>query len=245
MRDKPAEYRFRIDAWTPETLPMARLVKYLDELVTLFGNDEHVHFKAVRKGSAAPALCVDWEARPKVDGRLALANSPSPPDDIREATLRINKLLREDNASAYLRTPEGAKVIAFPGRTLTTVDEVTVSEQGEIDGMVVRVGGKDQSAHVTLELAKGSWANCTVSREVAKALGPYLYGEPVRMFGRGRWRRDVDGHWLLEHFNGERFEALGSETLGEALLDLAAVRNNRWNELDDPLAELKKLRKGG
>jgi hypothetical protein len=65
------------------------------------------------------------------------------------------------------------------------------------------------------------------------------------MFGRGRWRRDVDGHWLLEHFNGERFEALGSETLGEALLDLAAVRNNRWNELDDPLAELKKLRKGG
>ena len=45
------EYEFHIDAFTPATIPMARLALYLTELAALFGHTESVHFEKVKKGS--------------------------------------------------------------------------------------------------------------------------------------------------------------------------------------------------
>jgi hypothetical protein len=43
----PVEYVFRIDAFTPDTLPMARLAEYLSALAKLLGHQEHTHFVRV------------------------------------------------------------------------------------------------------------------------------------------------------------------------------------------------------
>jgi hypothetical protein len=37
-----AEYRFRIDAFTPETMPMARLAEYMSQLAQLLGEPTYV-----------------------------------------------------------------------------------------------------------------------------------------------------------------------------------------------------------
>ena len=42
---------FRIDVFSPETLPMGRLAEYLAHLSTLYGQKEKVHFKGIEKGS--------------------------------------------------------------------------------------------------------------------------------------------------------------------------------------------------
>lgn len=36
-------YRFKIDAYSPDTMPMARLAQYMGELAVLLGEREAVH----------------------------------------------------------------------------------------------------------------------------------------------------------------------------------------------------------
>ena len=42
--DEKRQYRLRIDAFSVENLPMARLAEYMTELAKLLGEREHVHF---------------------------------------------------------------------------------------------------------------------------------------------------------------------------------------------------------
>ena len=38
------EYRFKIDAYTPQTMPLVRLAEYMAELAQLLGEPTAVHF---------------------------------------------------------------------------------------------------------------------------------------------------------------------------------------------------------
>jgi len=48
------EYEFHIDAFTPATIPMARLAQYLAELSVLLDQPERVHFEKLKK------VAFDW-----------------------------------------------------------------------------------------------------------------------------------------------------------------------------------------
>lgn len=244
MKNEKDLFMFRISAATPETLPMARLVKYLDELVTLFGSREHVHFLKVKKGSAAPAILVDPQAEPKVRARLRLATSEDAPQDLARSVSSINRLLREDNSSGDLRTPGGAKIIVFPGNKNPLDEEAVVTEEAALDGLLVRLGGKDETAHATIEVEPGRWENVTLSRSLARELAPFLYGQEIRVFGKGKWRRSTEGEWSLAQFTAERFETIGAGDLLETLRRLSTLEGNSWNTVDEPLAVLRRLRGG-
>lgn len=244
MKTSSDLFIFRISSMTPETLPMARLVKYLDELVTLFGHKEHVHFLRVNKGSAAPAIHVDSAAQPKVRARLHLAGGPSAPIELSKSVAEINRLLREDNANAELRAPGGAKVLVFPGKKAPLDDEVVVAEAASIDGILVRLGGKDETAHAILEIEPGIFENFTLSRELARQIAPYLYGEDIRVFGKGRWKRSSEGAWSLVQFAADRFEEIGNGDLLETMRRLSTLDGNAWNQVDEPMAVLKRIRGG-
>ena len=47
------EYLFKIEAFTPETMPMARLAKYLTELAAILGESKSVHLIRIESGSTA------------------------------------------------------------------------------------------------------------------------------------------------------------------------------------------------
>lgn len=240
--DEPIHYDFRIDAWKPETLPMARLAEYLAKLSTMFGHKEHVHFLKVRKGSAIPEIAVDYEAAPKVEARLRLVGTPDASQELERANLEINRMLRVDNASATLKIKHGENVLVFPGKKTPLAEEVVVHEQGELDGIVIRVGGKDDSVPVWIEGEGKAIYKCQATRDIARQLATFLFDKPVRVAGNEKWCRTPERKWELEQFDIKSFEILDDTDLEQLVNELRAVEENPWNDMKDPHAELRNLR---
>jgi hypothetical protein len=239
-----AEFRFRIDVFSPETLPMRRLAEYMIELARLFGNEEHVHFSTLRRGSAVLVQTVDFEAAPKVRARLRSAASPDAPEDVRRPWRKIDGMLADDNAVGKLseKAPRGL-VIEFPGRLSRGAEIGPVAEEGSIEGILVRIGGEDRSAHAHLQSGEDTLI-CELSRDLARQLGQHLYGAPIRVSGRGRWRRTSEGRWHLIDFKATSFKLLDAATLRESVDRLRQVEGSEWRGAADPIAELRKLRHG-
>jgi hypothetical protein len=234
-------FDFRISAWTPETLPMARLAEYATCLAKLLGSEAHVHLLKVRKGSAVPEFMVERTAEPKVRHRLSLVNTPDAPEDIQSNWHKVNTLLRDDNASAVLRIKRGAKILEFPGCKIPFSEEVVVHEPGEIDGVVIRVGGRDETVPVWLQGGSGEKLECNATREIAKQLARYLFEDPVRVTGNAKWRRTKERVWELAGFDIKSFDALDQTPLNELVTRLRAI-DTEWSSMDDPQAELRRLR---
>jgi len=109
--------------------------------------------------------------------------------------------------------------------------------------MVVRLGGIDETLPVHL-LYEGRYHICNATREMVKQLGPYIWGTPIRVHGEGNWYRNTQGMWELQFFDIRSFEPLQETTLSEAVSELRAIPDNRLVSLEDPLAEMQKLRHG-
>lgn len=221
---------------------MARLAEYLARLAVLFGNKEHVHFMKVRKGSAIPEIVVDEPAVPKVKARLSLVGAPDAPEDLTRANRDINRMLRDDNASGMLRLKAGANILEFPGHKTPLAEEAVVYELGELDGVVIRIGGKDETVPVLMEGERGVYYHCNASRENARKMAAFLFGQAIRVVGRGKWRRTQEGEWELENFDIKDFEALDETPLADVIAGLRSLEGSDWNEMDDPQVELKRLR---
>lgn len=243
-RSAPAvgeEYRFKIDAFTPDTLPMARLAEYMAGLAELLGEPTAVHFKKLESGSTVLVQKIDREAVPKVRQRTSAVRRGDAPQDATRAFKAINKLLRDDNASGVLQLKKGTAVILrFPGRLETEEKFASIWQQGSIDGIINRIGGRDETIHVGLEMDGRHVSACSTTRAIAKELRHLLF-EPVRLFGRGRWSRDNDGNWTLEDFRIESFQELNDAPLSDALKELRSIPVE-WGE--DAFSELNEIRKG-
>jgi hypothetical protein len=231
-----------MDAWQPQTLPMKRLGDYVAELAKLFGSSEHVHLLKVKSGSATPEIAVAAVAQPAVAARLALIGTPGADPELSRCYRSINMLLRDDACSATLKLKGGARVLAFPGIKTVLSEEVVVQESGVLDGIVIRVGGRDDSVPVWLEGEGREKLQCTASRSIAKELATHLFGEPVRVNGSGRWRRGADRVWTMESFAIKSWELLSNSTLQAMVHRVREIPGNGWAELDDPLAEWRRMR---
>jgi hypothetical protein len=239
--DGTEHYRFKIDAYTPATIPMGRLAQYMNELASLLGERDSVHFRSLTKGSTILNARVNREAAPKVHDRMVAVRSGDAGADAQRAYSVLNALLRADNAVGVLRdaAPRGAVVIRFPGRELTE-EKFTVRQQGSIDGFITGIRGRDATIHVTLQSEGRQISGCETTRVIAKQLGAKLF-EPVRLFGRGRWVRGADGEWTLEHFRIESFEPLQDAPLADAL---AALRDIPAEWGDNAYSDMIEGRKG-
>lgn len=235
------EFRFTIDAYTPETIPMERLAQYLGELAILFGESKAVHFVRLEYGSTVPVIKIEREAVPKVRERVRRVERGDAPVEAMRAYQRINQKLKDDNAVGYVQEPAGAQIIQFPGRD-DTQDGVfhAVRQQGSIDGEIIRIGGKG-SVHVPLAIQYESqtFSHCYAKRPVAKQIGKHLF-EPIRLFGTGRWSRAHSGAWTLDNFAVDRFEVLDDQPLSSALTLLRAIPGGDWGS--DSYREVQDLR---
>ena len=240
--DDFVSYDFRMDAWLPETLPLARLGEYATELSKLFGSEANLHLIKIRRGSAVPEIAVARTANAAVAERLALVGHTGAPIELQKTYQRINQLLRDDSGSATLRLKGGAKLIDFPGYKTPLAEEVVIHEVGDLDGVVIRVGGKDETVPVWLEGENRERLVCNATRAVAKALAAHLFGQPVRVSGAAKWRRTADRLWVLEKFDITSWAALQDEPLTDLVTRLRDVGGSDWYEFEDPQAEWKRLR---
>lgn len=228
----PVEYVFRIDAFTPDTMPMGRLAEYLGALARLLGHPEHIHFVRLEEGSAKLVHKVDAVDAPKVETRLNGIRIGDAPKDAVQAQKTIEELLVNDNAVAtFTEVSSGKVVVPFVGRNRPKpMVFPPFREDTSIEGQIVNIGGRDTSAHAVLQDGDVYHSNIQMKRDLARQLAPLLYGSPVRLYGNGRFERQPDGVWKMLDFRVERFELLDNRTVAEAL---EAVRNVPGNGLMD------------
>jgi hypothetical protein len=229
------EYRLWIDAYTPKTMPMARLAEYLVQLATILGEPAHVHFVKLERGSTAAVHHIEPEAEPKVMNRAIAVRRHDAPRDAIHAYEIINRMLRDDNAvGAWQDKNTGAEIIRFPGREDKQEEYAGIRQYGTLDGEVIRIGGPRQWVPVILQVEDQQIANCYAERRLAKELALHFF-EPVRLFGKGKWNRDAEGTWVLREFIVQSFEALRDAPLSQIVEELRAIdvpwTQETYNEL--------------
>jgi len=239
------EYKFRIDAYTPETLPMERLAEYMADLAKMLGEPASVHFVRLDPGSTVLVQKIDEKAEPKVRHRVQMIRSGDGPGDALQAYKRINRRLLEDDATGALSDDRGANVVDFPGRNLAEpVTFGAFNQTGSLDGQLIRIGGVRDQVPVRLLASNDRHINCLAPRELAKTIAHYLLGPELRVHGDGRWHRDKTGTWQLDRFTIGSFEVLGGEPLSAVVARLRDIRGSEWPEVEDPWAELEEERNG-
>lgn len=237
-------YTFRIDAFTPDTIPMARLAAYMAELATMFGEKERVHFKGLEKGSTKLLSRVEREAAPKVRSNLQNAASGEEGEGSKSVK-NLNDMLRDDNAVATLVRGE-SNVLNFPGRKIVRPPKLGPFNQGVVkDGILVRIGGRDKSAHAIIEDSDGRTWSFEVSRELAKELALHLFAKPLRLTGHGRWFRDEEGQWQYSSLKAAEFKVLDDASLIDVVEKIRGLPKETWRQGVDPIEMLRSLRDDG
>lgn len=202
-------------------MPLGRLVEYLGELAKILGEDHSIHLVEVDEGSTVLVHKIDAEAVPKIrDRAVAVQNGSAPPVAMRSYQ-RVNKMLRDDDGSAAF-LEDAAELIEFPGSRAQLPPFMSVSERGEIDGEVQRIGGMGDPVPVLLSTEGRTLSGCWAKRAIAKPLALRLF-EPVRLFGEGRWTRDPTGNWTLSAFRIDSFQELERDSLSDTLNKLRAI----------------------
>lgn len=237
----PREYRFRIDAFSVENIPMSRLAEYMAGLARLLGEQDQVHFKGLEPGSAILVSKVEEPAVRKVGERLQRVREGRASKDALDAFKSLDNLLAKDNAVGTLIPPEGAAIIAFPGRTRPKPMQYgPFREQGSIDGVVIRLGGRDETIPVLIRNGEIEYP-CQASVAIAKRLAKHYLGAKLRVHGSGKWVRDEGKTWTLQRFDITDFEVLDDAPLGEMIGRLHAIEGGSWDSTS--LADLFDLRR--
>ena len=221
---------------------MSRLAEYMAALAALYGSEELVHFDKMRTGSAVLQAKVDEVASPKVGLRLKLVHSGDAPQDVMKAYNVINNLLCVDNAIGKIKREKGAVILKFPGRETPTPSIYRVRETGILDGVVIRIGGKDETIPVWLQDRSGVIAYCEANKHMALELVSHYLGNPIRVTGQGDWVRREDEQWKLERFKIAYWSDLTDTPIEELLNTARNSAGNHWNEMEDPIKEHLKLR---
>jgi hypothetical protein len=245
MTKTPIRLIFKIDAYTPQTIPMARLAEYMADVADLIGERANVHFVEVGPGSVQLVHDVQYEAYPKVEARAASIQNGDAPAEAVKAYRALNKRLAEDNTSAtYLTRKTGSAILDFPGvRAPKPIEIKPVEQPSTVDGQIVQVGGRVIKAKVPLLIDTGDGiVPCTTSRILAKELRNFFLEEERRFYGRGQWAREETGAWTLNRFEITAHEALDQRPLSALVDELRDVPSG-FSELVDPWGDLIALRR--
>ena len=221
---------------------MERLAEYMAHFARFLGEEEHVHFVSVEPGSAVLVARAEAQAAVNVRRRLLEFRNGHGDPDARKAFAELDHMLAVDNAIGQLFDSKGGEIIAFPGRTRPKPLEFgPFREDAVLEGIVIRVGGKDDTVPVWLKDGENIY-KCTASVAVSKQLSQHYRGSLLRVRGSGRWMREANGEWRMVAFDIKDIEVLDEMPLVQVVKQLQRVEGADWGE--DPAAELMKLRNG-
>ncbi|HEY7802862.1 MAG TPA: hypothetical protein VIC30_00275 [Orrella sp.] len=237
-------FALKIEALSPQSIPMNRLARYMLEFAGLMGCVEHVRFEGVSAGSTIVRAQVHTDIAPLIAARIQAISSNKADANVLKYFDAINDLLREDQTRGCL-VQSDRSLIAFQGAEIKVGAGIgPIKETGDLTGQLISVGGKDQTKHVRIMSQHGEIYRLeTRNIELAKALAKHLFSL-VRVNGSGTWHQDSCGNWKLERFVAESFETLDDTDLITAMQALRQTEGDGWREVPDPQDVLKKLRKG-
>ena len=243
--DQGYEYRFTINGYNPDDLSMHRLAEYITRFAQLLGKNEKIHFKGIEQGSTTLICSVDPQEATNIENLVKLIKELLAPSTVMDAFKRFNNMLFADETNGSL-TLYGKEVLPFLGINRQNPTDITIVEENDsIDGVLIRVGGR-KSNSFPVHLREGNNIHiCQANRQLAREIASHLLGTTLRVYGQGNWNRSIDGKWSLKSFSISRFEELDETPLSELVDQLHKVEGSNWKSIDDPVAEIRRMRGSG
>ncbi len=236
------EFTFVIPGHSPETIPLARLMEYLREFITVLGDPLDVHLLAINPGSVSPQFCAAPQAASQVRRNVGRFSRGDGTAKQRAAAKRIARMVRDD-------APDGTKFVLLRSKAEVLLEippapadpEVVtgIKQPTSLSGQLISVGGVSETASIEIRDRGGeTFRNIKAPRGLAKSLAQHLW-EPVRLIGMGNWTRSTEGRWQLDRFDVQSYDELRNEGLSKAIENLQNA-NVQWPE--DALNRLNKER---
>ena len=238
MKPLDWQYELHILGTSKRSLSLDDFADLVKRLADLLGEQEHVHFGALKDGSARILAKVEQSARQDVFVQLAKMRQGSSPAKI----TKLNDYLGSKGWRGELKNADGAVIIAFPGSPKKKPEPVqTVHQVDSLVGQVIKIGGRDDTVPMTLKTSDGAFVDVNVKgREEAKKLAQHLFGADIKVNGNATWTRDEDGQWTCSAMEVLSFEETDSTSLVDLFEAMRRVPNNHWHQLEDPIAEWEK-----
>ena len=235
------DFCFKIDGCALNEIPMERLSEYMKDLVKLFDSRQHIRVVGIKGGSVEVAMGVDESCKEELKQRVCDAAQEKGQRRSISAFRRINERLCEDGREGLLSC-DGVTILRFPGEQGSTQEKIGPFEQEDsFDGRVIRVGGQKNLVPVWLQCGDER-IDCLAGRDMAKELAKHLFGEELRVFGKGNRFCDTEGEWQFSRFIITRFEILDTTPLTVLVERLRSIPGNGWEELEDPWEKLRRER---
>ena len=230
-------YTFKIEDFTPESMPFGRLVEYYLEIKRMLGVADNLHLVDVVESSHGSAFKIDRNHETALARRLMEINDGTAPKSAANARDAINAMLREDGTSGSFYDSNGVNVVPFPGKLSAEISQIRVRGAASFVGELYHIAGTKDDAKVRISTDAYGVVFCATSKDVAKALRDFLF-EDVKVSGRGMWAKTEDGKWDIDNFIIADFAPVKKESLRQSVDRLRGMRID-WP--DDPLGEIAKI----
>lgn len=234
-------YHFVIKDFTPETMPLSRLVEYYTYLSKMFGDIDGVHMVSIEKSSHKNVLKIDSRAEDKFFGRVDGIRQGTASKLVLAARDGINLLVSEDNTSADFISDMGEKVIQFRATGAEVAKRIRIRDNCDFVGKLYHFSGKDsRKVSIRIDTEEFGSVSGVVSEKMARELRGHTL-DFVRLTGRGDWSKVGDGPWLISNFEVEEFELVKKTSFRTAVSDIRKV-GVAWDS--DPLGFIRSLDDG-
>lgn len=227
-------YTFKIEDFTPESMPFGRLVEYYAEIKKMLGVADHLHLVDVVESSHGSAFKIDRNHEADLAKRLMAINDGTAPKNSTRARDAINYMLREDGTSGSFYDSRGVNVIPFPGKRTAETTQIRVRGAANFVGELYHIAGTRDDAKVRISTDAYGVVFCTTSRDIAKSLRDFLF-EDVKVSGRGMWAKSDDGKWDIDNFVITDFAPVKRQSLRQSVNRLRTM-NIAWPA--DPVGEI-------
>lgn len=238
MDENAKTYNFIIKDFTPETMPLSRLVEYYALLSKMFGGIEGVHLVSIHKSSHKNVIKIDRKSEDKFFTRIDSIREGTASKPILAARDGINLLVAEDNTYADFVSDRGENVIKFKATGAEIAERIKIKDSGNFVGKLYYISGKDaNNVSIRMDTEQYGSVSGTVSESLALVIRAHLL-DHMRLYGRGDWSKVGDGPWSVSNFEVERFELVQKTSLRKAVDDIRRLDIN-WEP--NPLDFLNKI----
>jgi len=209
-----------IPAYTPDTMPLDRLLDYLRQIGDVVGAPQDLHLVRIEASSTMPVFSVQVPVAIQARQRAAEIRTGGGTDRQRAAYNQIRQMIRKDSGRPASLKDRTGVILDFPPAPEELESASTVRQATTFDGSLMRLGGVGDPVPVQMQDLNGEvFSGFSAPRTIAKSIAPLIF-EPIRVTGIGEWERTPQGVWKLNRMSIQAYEPLSNETLAEVFQKL-------------------------
>ena len=217
------ELEFVIPAYTPETMPLDRLLQYLQQIADVVGVAGDMHLIRIEPSSTKPVFKMPVPMAIRARERAAAVRNGGGTQAQRYAFNRIRQMVKKDGGKPASLKDRTGVILDFPP-TIEDIGAILgVRQASTFDGSLLRVGGVGDHTPILMQNLGGEvFSGFSAPKDLAKAMAKLLF-EPIRVTGIGNWERSAVGQWKLSKMLIQTYEPLSDEPLSEVFNKLRAA----------------------